>query len=53
MLFAEFPTSVSLPEPPIAFSMSTPLAIVNPPTIPSFQETYPPALAPVKGAAVK
>ena len=53
MLFAEFPTSVSLPEPPIAFSMTTPLAIVNPPTIPSFQETYPPALAPVKGAAFK
>ena len=53
VLSAEFPVSVSFPEPPVAFSMTTPLAIVKPPTIFEFHETYPPALAPVKGASFK
>jgi hypothetical protein len=52
-LLALLSVIVSLPDPPIAFSIVAPLAIVNPPTIPEFEEINPPALAPVNGASFK
>src|SRR6516225_11718467 len=47
----EFPMMRSLPLPPIAPLIMTPLAMVKPPETPTSWEMKPPALGPVNGAA--